>query len=94
MDWNMTNMINWNMTNMMYWSAATNIFEDQIEYMVKQGTFTNFVERIIKEGHVCNIIGHNWASGCGVPGCLVFHTGQLRHCLICGKVETAETVWK
>lgn len=82
----------WDMTNIL--CTVTNYCPDTIEYMVERGTFTNFVERLAREGHVCNVIGHKWESRCSNTKCKVSHAVQMRHCLICEKHETPEVVWK
>ncbi len=46
------------------------------------------IRRLVSNGEVCRVIGHKWESVCSVgPGCLVIHTGPIRHCVICGKEE-------
>jgi hypothetical protein len=56
---------------------------------------TNTVNRLVKEGKVCQVIGHKWERGCGMGGCLVLHAHEARHCLVCKKTETQEpAVWK
>ncbi len=60
---------------------------DAVQCMIKTGTLTNTVQRLVKEGHVCAVIGHRWQDGCGVLGCLVLHSNNQRHCVICGKTQ-------
>ena len=57
---------------------------------IPRNEITNAVKDLIASGDVCAVIGHKWQSGCGMAGCLVLHSGNMRHCLICGKVETQE----
>lgn len=47
------------------------------------------VKDLVKGGIVCRVIRHKRELGCSIgPGCLVIHTSNLRHCLVCGKEES------
>ena len=54
------------------------------------------IVRLIESGRVCEVITHAWKSGCNSgPGCLLYHYGSIRHCVICGKEQTqALSAWK
>lgn len=56
---------------------------------------TNLIAALVASGTFCQVRGHAWEGGCGVAGCLVVHNGPMRHCPICGKVETQQIgPWK
>jgi hypothetical protein len=60
-----------------------------IATMRADGSLANVVNRLVQDGVVCEIRGHLWADGCSVgPGCTAYHTGPLRHCVVCRKEET------
>lgn len=81
-------------SNAVYATSETR-FEIGDGQMVVCGDTTNMILRLVREGVVCAVIGHRWESGCGKPGCLVLHIGNVRHCVICGKVEVQEIgEWK
>lgn len=44
---------------------------------------------------LCSLRGHRWKPGCAMEGCLVMHSGPIRHCVVCEKTETQEVgEWK
>lgn len=73
-------------------NVVTNVVYTPINWCerIPRNEITNAVKDLIASGDVCAVIGHKWQSGCGMVGCLVIHTGNMRYCLICGKVETQE----
>lgn len=84
-------MASWTITPV--WETGTNA---AISARELQGIeLTNTVNQLVKDGHVCAVIGHRWMGGCGKEGCLVMHYGNMRYCTICGKTQTQEPgVWK
>lgn len=62
--------------------------EWQIKTMQENGSLTNIVNLLISKGLVCEVRGHKWEPGCGIMGCVVYHTGAMRHCSVCGKTQT------
>ncbi len=76
-------------------SSCTNIPYDHIvdDMAERRVLLTNVVNRLVKEGYVCEIIGHRWTLGCGNPNCVVSHTIILRHCSICAKTEEEKRMW-
>jgi hypothetical protein len=76
------------------WAWAWNI-DNVIKDIRKEGSMPDLVKKLVKAGDVCEVIGHKWKDGCGAEGCLVFHTAPVRHCVICGKIQTKEvSEWK
>lgn len=62
-----------------FWVAVTKAFPD-IKEQIKEG--------ILQSGQVCEKHGHSWKDGCGIVGCLVLHSAPMRHCMVCGTVQT------
>jgi hypothetical protein len=63
--------------------------EVALRQLRQQVDMTNLVKQLVADGDVCNAIGHKWQYGCSVgPGCLVIHSGPIRHCVVCRKEET------
>jgi len=51
---------------------------------------SNLVVALVASRLLCDLRGHAWEVGCGVSGCLVIHYEPMRHCIICGKVESQQ----
>jgi hypothetical protein len=66
------------------WTADAFVAE-----MRRAGQLTNVVT-LMMGGIICEVRGHKWEGGCGMIGCLAIHSGPMRHCVICGKVEAQE----
>lgn len=66
-----------------------------IEAMKLNGTLTNVVNALVSSGEFCTIRGHCWKVGCGMIGCGTIHYDRMRHCVLCGRVQS-QTVseWK
>ena len=76
------------------WALAWNI-DNVIKDIRKEGSMPELVKKLVKAGDVCEVIGHKWKDGCGMEGCLNFHTVPERYCVICGKIQTKEaSEWK
>ena len=79
------------------WATATNYPVDSVEYMIENGTLTNVVKRLAKEGHICAVLGHKWEH---IPHVTLEYRAsgeypQHRKCALCGKTETKEPgAWK
>ena len=73
-------------------AIATNYPVDSIEYMVENGTLTNVVKRLAKEGHICAVLGHRWESILHVT--LEYRASgeypQHRKCALCGNAILIE----
>lgn len=75
-----------------YLHGATNCFTDPYETLTNSpSVLTSTVQRLVKEGLICRVIGHRWKDGCGKLGCLVLHPWPMRHCVVCG-VEQSRTL--
>jgi hypothetical protein len=77
----------------------TNLWARDIDNTIKdirrEGSMPDLVEKLVKAGDVCEVIGHKWEDGCGMEGCFNFHTVPERYCVICGKIQTKEvSEWK
>ena len=69
--------------------------EKYVARMRSDNLLDDVIKLLLKEGEVCRVAGHRWEGGCGVAGCAVFHSGQMRHCTSCDKSETfSPRVWK
>lgn len=69
-------------------SAATDKTAEHIAAMKADGSLTNVVQTLVRDGTICAIRGHVWEGGCGNPGCLVLHQNPIRHCTICRAVQS------
>lgn len=61
-----------------------------IKAMHDDGSITNVVNTLIADGTVCQVRGHQWEFGCGMVGCLVNHSGPMRHCSFCSTTQPME----
>lgn len=68
-------------------STPDELAKKHIQEMTDDGSLTNVVNELVSSGTFCKVRGHKWELGCGVPGCLVMHYGEMRHCVICGAVQ-------
>jgi len=74
-------------------------WECDSEYIIKMlkrdGKLSEHIKKLIKDGEVCEVLGHKWEYGCSKgPGCLVYHSEQIRHCSLCLKEERQSVIWK
>ena len=86
------------------WCSNTGSIPDSVEYMIENGTLTNVIQRLAKEGHICAVLGHNWREGRPREGegsayggwFADYHPGiSYRTCRTCGKSESKGTSeWK
>ena len=72
------------------WATVTSYPVDSVESMIEQGTLTNVIQRLAKEGHLCAVLGHVWDA---VPHVTLEYRldgqyPQHRKCRVCGKEET------
>jgi len=80
------------MTNGIRWECDS---EYIIKKLKREGKLSEHIQKLIKSGEVCQVIGHKWEYGCSMgAGCLVFHSEQMRHCSLCLKEERQVSVWK
>jgi hypothetical protein len=71
------------------------IVVDDIAYMASKGTLTNTIERLVREGQVCAVIGHRWEyAGAASEWGLQCRTTARRHCVVCGKEQQNAGEWK
>ena len=75
-----------------YVVAVTNYHVNTIEYLIEQGELTNVVEKLLADGHVCAIVGHQWKNEPYAN--LIYHPDgnypQYRKCALCGKMQKME----
>lgn len=95
---NITNS-GWGISSPYIVMTNSSAWEDDSEYIIKMlkrnGKLSDHIQKLIKSGEVCQVIGHKWEYGCSMgAGCLVFHSEQLRHCSLCLKEERQVSVWK
>lgn len=80
------------MTNECRWECDS---EYIIKMLKRDGKLSEHIKKLIKDGEVCEVLGHKWEYGCSKgPGCLVYHSEQIRHCSLCLKEERQISVWK
>lgn len=88
----------WSLTNKNYRFSPTGIEADKQNDLVKShiksmqddGSITNVINLLVTNGTFCQIRGHQWEGGCGMDGCLVIHNNPMRHCPVCGTIESRE----
>jgi hypothetical protein len=72
-------------------AVATNYSADSVEYMIERGTLTNVINRLVKDGHVCTVVGHIRKCGCGIIAATHYTRCSNVICAICGKPQSE---WK
>jgi hypothetical protein len=76
---------------------ATNEVLNPVDQMIRDGTLTNSIMRLAKEGHLCAVLGHNWEM---IPHVTLEYRpdGEYprhRKCRTCGMTESKSvSAWK
>ena len=88
-----TNMAGYAFTTVM----ATNEVLNPVDQMIRDGSLTNSIMRLAKEGHICAVLGHNWEM---IPHVTLEYRpdGEYprhRKCRTCGMTESKSvSAWK